>query len=204
MFKVEHSTPIAIKFPQKKTALTRLHPSKKIVLITNGRGHRLLDGDCTLECHNGGTHDKECESCTSCDAGFDPKLACKECKGKCLHGTQNPATCVCTCAEGWSGGLCDENICTVSSNGAIQVRTDDYVSVKTHTKFLIHDNAVFTGTHQPTHQHSDYVVLKGGAIKCDDALRLGDFGRLWVRFVLFCLLFYPPAAKYPAALPRSC
>ena len=39
---------------------------------------------------------------------------------------------------------------------------------------------MFTGTRKPTAQHSDYIVLAGGAIECTSGLVLGDHSRVWV------------------------
>ena len=66
----------------------------------------------------------------------------------------------------------------MSAAGARQVRTSDYTSVAVRATFLIHDGATFIGTSAPTHQHSDYIVLAGGTIKCDQ-YKLGQFIRIW-------------------------
>ena len=88
---------------------------------------RLLKSECTLECNNGGTQDKKCESCTGCDELFDPKTACKTCLLKCEHGEQDATTCACTCANGWEGKACDTNLCKISLPGStVQVHSKNF------------------------------------------------------------------------------
>jgi len=62
------------------------------------------------------------------------------------------------------------------------VHTKGYVSKKTHKKFLIHDGAVYKGDQGNRHVHSDFIVLSGGAIRCDpDKGTLGDWARIWAK-----------------------
>ena len=55
------------------------------------------------------------------------------------------------------------------------------MSVKSHTKFIVGAGGVFKGSRQPTHVHSDFIVLDGGRILCDKNGALGDFARVWVK-----------------------
>ena len=133
---------------------------------------------CMLLCSNGGTANAECTACENCDPGWDPVSKCTVCMP--CNGVRDEI-CVCTCSEGWTGEHCDENICRVAlGRGSIHVWTDDFTTIQTHVQVAIHRGAVFTGTARPRHQHSDYVVLDGGAIRCTEGRELGDWSRIWV------------------------
>ena len=54
-------------------------------------------------------------------------------------------------------------------------------TIKSHKQFVIHDGAVFEGSHKPTHVHSDFIFLKGSELKCQKKRALGDFGQSLTR-----------------------
>ena len=110
---------------------------------------------------------------------------CALCEPGCQNGVRLASGgCGCACDEGWAGFACDTNACQVSASSAREVLVDNYVSVATHTKFLIRAGGVFAGnppTRNPTHQHSDYIVLNGGSVSCHTPGALGEFTRIWVQ-----------------------